>query len=97
MSDTVTFRPSIKKEDLQTLVKRMHYNLNRFIDEAVKEKIVRESSPRGEVEKLSEEIGKVVFEHMGWKFSAPKGETLKRLKKSVDLKAAGKLKRYKLE
>jgi hypothetical protein len=97
MSDTVTFRPSIKKEELQTLVKRMHYNLNRFIDEAVKEKLVRESQPRGEAEILSEEIGKVVFEHMGWKFAAPTGEALKQLKKSVNQKALGKLKRYKLE
>ena len=39
---------------------------------------------------------KTAFKHMGWRFTKPDKKTRKAIKKSIDLKRAGKLKTYRL-
>ena len=91
MSDTVTYRPTIDKGTLQKLAKRFHYNLNRFIDDAVKEKIIRERKTKG-IDKLSDAISKAVYEHMNWKVYTPSKKLDKELNKEIKDIKGGKAK-----
>ena len=55
MKDTITYRPTIVPEKLTEIIRKLHYpKVNRFIDEAVREKISREANdPKGARRKLS--------------------------------------------
>lgn len=96
MRSILSYRPSIQREVLeQIILKKLHYKkLNRFIDEAVKEKIQREvpSSSKAKTEALIQKLTKVIYEHDGWKFY----EVGSKLKKEIDQRAkaveAGKVK-----
>jgi hypothetical protein len=87
MRPVFSYRPSIQRETLeQIILKRLHYKkLNRFIDEAVKEKIQREmpSPGKGNADALVRKLSKVVYEHNGWKFD----EVTPKLKKEIDRRA----------
>jgi hypothetical protein len=87
MKETITYRPSVQPEKLTSIiVKKLHYpKVNRFIDEAVKEKIARETSMvyDAKTDGLIQKLSKVVYEHHGWKFH----EVSVRMKKEIDGKA----------
>ena len=95
MAETVTYRPRMGKMKLQEAVVKLHYKLNRFIDDAVAEKLRRELQTDGKAKKLTEDLSKVVYEHFGWKFSAPsEGKEKEILKKAHEMKT-GKVKSYR--
>lgn len=87
MRAVLSYRPSIKRDDLEQIVlKKLHYKkMNRFIDEAVKEKIQREipSKHNGDAQALIQKLTKVIHEHHGWKFH----EVSPKLKKEINRRA----------
>jgi hypothetical protein len=95
MAETVTYRPRMGKNKLQEMVERLHYKLNRFIDDAVAEKLRRELQTDGKAQKLAEDISKLVYEHNGWKFSAPEHGLEKEILKRAHRMKTGKVKSYR--
>jgi hypothetical protein len=99
MKETITYRPSVEPGKLASIiVKKLHYpKINRFIDEAVKEKIARETAAvyDAKTDMLVQNLSKVVYEHHGWKFH----EVGAKMKKQIDRKAkpieTGKTKSHK--
>jgi len=95
----IPYRPSIQKEELMTLIlKKLRYKaVNRFIDEAVREKINREinvtSDP--EMDRLIRKLTEVIHEHKGWKFMRPSKAVLARIDQKADPIASGKVKGVK--
>ena len=87
MKETITYRPSVEPEKLTSIiVKKLHYQkVNRFIDEAVREKIARETAAvyDAKTDGLIQKLSKVVYEHHGWKFH----EVSAKMKKEIDKKA----------
>lgn len=71
--------------------------MNRFIDEAVKEKITREmnitSDP--EMDGLISKLTEVAYEHKGWKFMKPSKAVIVKIDKKADPIASGKVKGVK--
>ncbi len=92
----ISYRPSIERGELESLItKKLHYKaLNRFIDEAVKEKLNRElvvtSDP--EMTRLIGKLTEVVYEHKGWKFLKPSKEVVKRINEKAKPFEEGKVK-----
>jgi hypothetical protein len=87
MKETITYRPSVQPEELSSIiVNQLHYpKVNRFIDEAVKEKIARETAAACNVkaDALIQKLSKVVYEHHGWQFH----EVNAKMKREIDRKA----------
>ena len=82
MSTTYTYRPKMfKVEELVGFAKKKHTNLNRFIEDALREKIARERSGKAQV--LADKITKVVVEHMGLKLTRPDAKTAAKMDKAV--------------
>jgi hypothetical protein len=86
MSQTFSYRPkAFSVEELKKIATGKHTNLNRLIEDAVIEKITKESAARegGEVDLLSREISKVVFKFIGGKVSQPNQDTHEWILKKV--------------
>lgn len=82
MSTTYTYRPKLfKVEELVGLAKKNHTNLNRFIEDALREKIARERGGKAQV--LADKITKVVVEHMGLKLTKPDAKTAGKIDRAV--------------
>jgi hypothetical protein len=63
MKETITYRSTIEPEKIRRIIKKLHYpNVNRFIDEAVREKIEREikKEVHTKTDKMLWEISKVI-------------------------------------
>jgi len=92
----ISYRPSIEREELENLItEKLHYKaLNRFIDEAVKEKLTRElvvtSDP--EMTKLVSKLTEVIYEYKGWKFLKPNKAVINRIDQKVKGIESGKVK-----
>ncbi len=92
----ISYRPSIERKELESLItKKLHYKaLNRFIDEAVKEKLTREleitSDP--EMAKLVSKLTEVIYEHNSWKFLKPNKAIIDRIDQKAKGVESGKVK-----
>jgi hypothetical protein len=98
MKDTITYRPTIVPEKLTQIIKKLHYTkVNRFIDEAVKEKISREANdPRGaKAEALLGEVMEVLDKYKGIKFLKPTPGLAKEIDQRADAIVSGKAKGYR--
>ncbi len=83
MSTTYTYRPKMfKVDELVGLAKKRHTNLNRFIEEALREKIAREKGGKAQV--LADKITKVVVEHMGLRLTKPDAKTAAKIDRAVE-------------
>ncbi len=93
MKDTITYRPTIEPEKLTKIIKKLHYpKVNRFIDEAVREKIKREAtSPQAaKAEAMLWEIREVLDKYKGSKFFKPSPELSKEIDEKADAVMYGK-------
>ena len=100
MKDTITYRPTIEPQKLGQIIRKLHYpKINRFIDEAVREKISREAKdPKGaKAEALLDEVMEVLDRYKGIKFLKPSPELAREIDEKADAIASGKVKghRYK--
>jgi replicative DNA helicase len=95
----VSYRPSMGKETLvKIVINQFHQkNLNNFIDEAVKERIVRLMHRENEIEKLGLDVGKFLFERSGWKVSEPGPKLNKTLDEEIKKIKSGKAKYKKFD
>jgi excinuclease UvrABC ATPase subunit len=87
MPDTFSFRPkSHSVGQLKKIAQKNHVNLNRFIEEAVNQKIQNEmmAAHQGQVEQLTHKIAKVVAEHMGIQLSRPNKTTHEKINKRFE-------------
>jgi len=83
MSTTYTYRPKMfKVEELVDLAKKKHTNLNRYIEDALREKIAREKGGKAQV--LADKITRVVVEHMGLKLTKPDAKTAAKIDLAVE-------------
>ena len=74
MANTFSYRPkNYSVVQLKKIAQQHHVNLNRYIEEAIVEKVQHEKlhSLKGPAEQLSDKITKVVVEYMGLKLSKP--------------------------
>jgi len=74
MASTFSYRPkSYSVEQLKKIAQKQHTNLNRYIEDAVVEKIRLEQlgSAKEPAEKLAQKITKLVAEHLGAELSKP--------------------------
>lgn len=82
MAQTYTYRPKLfKVTDLLKIAKQHHTNLNRFIEDALAEKLLREKDGKAQV--LADKVTKVVVEHMGLKLTKPDVKTAAKIKKDI--------------
>ena len=92
----ISYRPSIERDKLEDLVlKKLHYKaVNRFIDEAVKEKLNRElvTTSDPEMTRLIGKLTEVIYEHKGWKFLKPSKEVTKKINEKAKPYEEGKVK-----
>lgn len=92
----VAFRSSIEKGKLEEFaLKKLHYrSVSEFINEAVKEKISRETvvTTDPEMDRLIDKIREVVYEHKGWKFLKVSPAAAKRIDRIADPIIQGKVK-----
>lgn len=82
MGDTYTYRPKMfKVEELVGFAKSHKTNLNRYIEDALAEKMARDSG--GKATALADKITKVVVEHMGLKLVKPDAKTAANIDKAI--------------
>ena len=87
MASTFSYRPkSYSVGQLKKIAQKHHTNLNRYIEEAVVERIHNDEmgSDKEPVEQLARKITKVVVEHMGVRLSKPDKETQSRINKKFE-------------
>ncbi len=94
----ISYRPSMERSELEKVVtKKLRYKaLNRFIDEAVREKITRElaGTEQSEMGKLLRKLTEVVYEHNGWKMMKLTPEIIDRIEKRAKPVEEGKVRSY---
>ncbi len=74
MAQTYTYRPKkLTVDQLLKAAKEHHTNLNRFIEDALLEKLSKEE--QGSAHELVDKIRGVIVEHMGVKLSKPDART----------------------
>lgn|GEM_PF-1713854 len=74
MANTFSYRPkNYSVVQLKKIAQQHHVNLNRYIEEAIVEKVLHEKSHalKEPAEQLAIKITKIVVEHMGLKLSKP--------------------------
>ncbi|HVZ80015.1 MAG TPA: hypothetical protein VHE12_04350 [bacterium] len=92
----ISYKPSIERDRLFHLIlKKLHYKaVNRFIDEAVKEKLNRElvATTDPEMTRLINRLTEVLYEHRGWKFMKPSKEATRKINEKAKRYEKGKIK-----
>jgi hypothetical protein len=89
MAATYTYRPrKITVPQLVRIAKDHHTNLNRFIEEALLEKITREQEGDGRA--LADKVERVIIEHMGLHLTKPGKATASKIDKVVRKNHAAK-------
>lgn len=92
----ISYKPSIERDRLFNLIlKKLHYKaVNRFIDEAVKEKLNRElaATTDPEMTRLIGKLTEAVYEHKGWKFLKPSKEAVRKINEKAKRYEEGKVK-----
>jgi len=97
MSELIAFRPRMGVEKLKALSKKMDYpNVSRFIEDAILEKVHHEvhMKKNPEVQKLSEEIGKLIMKHLGIRWAKPGSKLEKEIHQETAGLRAGKVKSH---
>jgi hypothetical protein len=97
MKETITYRPTIEPDKLSRIIKKLHYpNVNRFIDEAVREKIKREATNPidTKTDKMLWEISEVIGRYKKITFLKPSPELARRIDEKADAIMEGKVKGY---
>lgn len=87
MASTFSYRPkNYSVEQLKKIAQRHHTNLNRYIEEAVTERINNDKldSAKEPIEQLAKKISKVVVEHLGVQLSKPDKTTHFKINKRFD-------------
>jgi hypothetical protein len=87
MANTFSYRPkNYSVEQLKKIAQKHHTNLNRYIEDAVIERIRHEQmdSVREPAEQLAQKIIKVVVEHLGVNLSKPDAVTQAKINKKFD-------------
>ena len=87
MANTFSYRPkNYSVVQLKKIAQKHHVNLNRYIEEAVIEKIQHEelSHTQEPAEQLAKKITKVVVEHMGIKLTKPDKATHAKINKKFE-------------
>ena len=98
MSELIAFRPRMGVQRLKALALRMDYpNVSRFIEDAILEKVQRQlhSKDHPEVQKLNDEIGKLIMEHLGLRWAQPGSKIHKGIRKKTEAMRTGKMKSYR--
>jgi hypothetical protein len=98
MSELIAFRPRMGVEKLKALSKKMDYpNVSRFIEDAILEKVHHEVhlKKNPEIQKLSEEIGKLIMKHLGIRLVDPNSRTGRKIHKAAEDMRSGKIKSYR--
>jgi hypothetical protein len=92
----VAFRSVINEKELKEItLKKLHYpSVSEFINEAVKEKLNRETGLDGdpEVGRLVSKLTEVIHEYKGWKFMKVSPELAKKIDQVADPIISGKVK-----
>ncbi len=79
MATTFSYRPkAFTVPELLKIAKRKGTNLNRMIEEALTKEILEEKAG-SEAEELTQKIGRVVVEHMGFRLVKPDQKTHERI------------------
>jgi len=84
---TISYYPSMGKAQFEKLVVgKLNYKVNRFLDEAVREKLNRElvTTSDPEMSRLISKAKEVILEHKGTKFLKP----TKKIRKRINARAA---------
>ena len=92
----ISYRPTIDRKKLESLITRkLHYKaVNRFIDEAVREKIERDLSGSGEakLKRLLDQVSQAVSEYKGWTMHKPSKALAREIEKKAGPMESGKTK-----
>jgi hypothetical protein len=97
MPELIAFRPRMGVEKLKTLSKKMDYpNVSRFIEDAILEKVHREVhlKKNPEVQKLSEDIGKLIMKYLGVRWAKPDSKLEKEIRNEAEGMRSGKVKSH---
>ncbi len=95
MKETITYRPTIEPDKIGRIIKKLHYpNVNRFIDEAVREKIKREATNPvdAKTDKMLWEISEVIGRYKKTNFLKPSPELAREIDEKADAIMEGKVK-----
>ncbi|SRR5258708_3762983 len=98
MSELIAFRPKMGVEKLKSLSRKMNYpNVSRFIEDAILEKAHHEVhlKKNPEVQKISEEIGKLIMKHLGVRWTAANSKLDKEIRKEAKDIRSGKMKSHR--
>ena len=88
MADLIAFRPRMGAARLKKIAQKMDYpNVSRFIEDAILEKVQREvhSAKSSDVQKLNDEIGKLIMKHLGIRWTKPGSKLDKAKKINIDI------------
>ena len=92
----ISYRPTIERKRLENLITRkLHYKaINRFIDEAVREKIERDLSGSGEarLKRFLDKVNQAVSEYKGWTMLKPSKALVREIEKKAKALETGKVK-----
>jgi len=97
MSEIIAFRPQMGVTRLKALAKKMDYpNVSRFIEDAILEKVHREVhlKENPEVQKLSDEIGKLIMKRLGVRWTKSQSKTARETRQKADEMQSGKMKSH---
>lgn len=98
MADLIAFRPRMGAARLKKIAQKMDYpNVSRFIEDAILEKVQREihSAKSSDVQKLNDEIGKLIMKHLGIRWAKPGSKLEKEIQKEAEEMQTGKVKSYR--
>ena len=97
MSKLIAFRPKMGVTQLKAFAKMMDYpNVSRFIEDAILEKAQRAHTRHNpQLDKLNDEIGKLIMKHLGIRWTKPGSKLDKDLRKEAEAVRTGKVKSYR--
>jgi len=98
MPELIAFRPRMGVARLKALAQKMGYpNMSRFIEDAILEKAHREvhSKDHPEIQKLADEIGKLVMKHLGVRWAKPGSKIEKKVRQKAEAMRTGQVKSYR--
>jgi len=98
MADLIAFRPRMGAARLKKIAQKMDYpNVSRFIEDAILEKVQRQvhSGKNSELQKLNDEIGKLIMKHLGIRWTKPGSKLDKEIRKEAEEMRTGKVKSYR--
>ena len=95
----ISYKPTMDAEELKNIiVKKLRYvAVNRFIDEAVQEKLEREmgSGQEAKMKKLISTLEEAVHEYKGWTMHKPTKAQIQEIERKSKLIEQGKVKPVK--